>query len=207
MDVHAFIGLVGQYGYGALFFCLWLGIVGLPLPDEAIVMAGGLVTALGLLQPIPAFLVTCCGVISGLTFGYCLGRLLGARGVNRLRARHRWRAPLSTSLRLIRRYGPVAICLSYCFPVVRHLVPYLVGSSGMNYTHYSLYSYSAGCLWTLLYFTLGYWFGDSLASISGVVEQWGWWLLFGLVVVGLGYTMVQGMRGRLHGRCNDLDGG
>ena len=85
MDLDAFIGLVGRYDYGALFVCVWLGTVGLPLPDEAIVMAGGLVTALGLLQPIPAFLVTWCSVVSGLTLGYGLGRLLGARGVDWLR--------------------------------------------------------------------------------------------------------------------------
>lgn len=36
------IALIGDYGYVALFFALWLGIVGMPIPDEVIVMTGGL---------------------------------------------------------------------------------------------------------------------------------------------------------------------
>ena len=41
---------IEQYGYWALFFCLWLGIIGMPIPDEMIVMSGGFVSSLGILS-------------------------------------------------------------------------------------------------------------------------------------------------------------
>lgn len=69
MHYDVLLNLVQQYGYFALFFTLWLGIVGMPIPDEVIVMTGGLVTALGILNPLPAFILTYLGVISGLSLG------------------------------------------------------------------------------------------------------------------------------------------
>lgn len=70
------LNMIQTFGYPALFFALWLGIVGTPIPDEVIVMIGGAVAAHGLLQPIPAFAVTYLGVVSGLSIGYVLGRYM-----------------------------------------------------------------------------------------------------------------------------------
>lgn len=77
MEINELIIYIGNYGYFALFFFLWLGIVGMPIPDEVIVMSGGLVASLGLLNPVPAFFVTYLGVVTGLTLGYVLGLILG----------------------------------------------------------------------------------------------------------------------------------
>ena len=56
----------------------------MPIPDEVIVMTGGLVTALGILNPLPAFILTYLGVISGLSLGHILGHRLGAPVIDRL---------------------------------------------------------------------------------------------------------------------------
>ncbi len=84
MHYDVLLTLIQQYGYMALFFALWMGIVGMPIPDEVIVMTGGFVTDLGILQPIPAFILTYLGVVSGLSFGYILGHRLGAPVLERL---------------------------------------------------------------------------------------------------------------------------
>ena len=55
MELHELLSYIEQYGYWALFFCLWLGIIGMPIPDEMIVMSGGFVSSLGILSIIPAF--------------------------------------------------------------------------------------------------------------------------------------------------------
>jgi membrane-associated protein len=62
--------LISQFGYAALFFALWLGIVGMPIPDEVVVITGGAVSKAGLLQSFPAFIVTYLGVISGFGEAY-----------------------------------------------------------------------------------------------------------------------------------------
>jgi membrane-associated protein len=89
MDVAYLISIIEEYGYAALFFTLWLGIVGLPIPDEVIVMTGGAVTSMDILHPLPAFIMVYLGVISGLSLGYVLGRTLGVSVLDRLR-RKKW---------------------------------------------------------------------------------------------------------------------
>lgn len=73
---------VGQFGYFALFFTLWLGIVGMPIPDEVIVLSAGVLTSMNILEILPAFIATYLGVVSGLSLGYVLGRMLGAPALN-----------------------------------------------------------------------------------------------------------------------------
>lgn len=180
MDVEGVITLVAQYGYGALFFCLWLGIVGMPIPDEVIVMTGGLVSSLHLLKPVPAFFVTYLGVISGLSLGYILGFKIGAPILDRLLKKKNVNKYLSRSYGLIDRYGPYALCISYFFPVIRHLVPYLVGIRRMSYKRYILFSYTTGLIWTLLFFTVGRFFGMYIGEIGKVVHSYAMYVLFTL---------------------------
>ena len=89
MELHELLSYIEQYGYWALFFCLWLGIIGMPIPDEMIVMSGGFVSSLGILSIIPAFLLTYLGVVSGLSLGYILGKIFGTKVLHKLMKKKR----------------------------------------------------------------------------------------------------------------------
>lgn len=89
MELHELLSYIEQYGYWALFFCLWLGIIGMPIPDETIVMSGGFVSSLGILNVIPAFLLTYLGVVSGLSLGFILGKIFGTKVLDKLMKRKR----------------------------------------------------------------------------------------------------------------------
>lgn len=146
MHYEVLLNLIQQYGYPALFFALWLGIVGMPVPDEVVVMTGGFVTGIGILAPIPAFILTYLGVVSGLSLGYILGHRLGAPVLERLVRKKKARKYLGKAREMLNQFGHYALVLSYFFPVIRHLVPYLVGIGKMPYRKYAAYSYSTGFL-------------------------------------------------------------
>ncbi|MBP1931205.1 DedA family protein [Ammoniphilus resinae] len=189
MDASTLIELVHQYGYPALFFCLWLGIVGMPIPDEVIVMTGGFVTTLGLLKPIPSFLVTYAGVASGLSIGYFLGRWLGAPILDRVIKRKNNKYLLKSQL-LIEKYGSLSLFISYFFPVVRHIIPYLVGINKMTFRRYAVISYSTGFLWTLLLFMTGRLFGNYIEEIGTVLHRYGiYFVLVFLVICLIGFFL------------------
>ncbi|GEM_PF-7034818 len=67
MELQDLLGFIEQYGYFALFFSLWLGIIGMPLPDEMIVMSGGFLSSLEKMVVWKSFLLTYLGVVSGLS--------------------------------------------------------------------------------------------------------------------------------------------
>ncbi|MDF9482287.1 DedA family protein [Bacillus cereus] len=179
MELHELLSYIEQYGYWALFFCLWLGIIGMPIPDEMIVMSGGFVSSLGILSVIPAFLLTYLGVVSGLSLGYILGKIFGTKVLDKLVKKKKAKYLLK-SQQMVEKYGHYALVTSYFIPVVRHIVPYLVGMNNMPFKTYALYSYTTGFVWTLVYFVLGALFGQHIESIVAIAIEYG--LYFGVIV-------------------------
>ncbi|MFJ8416792.1 DedA family protein [Bacillus paramycoides] len=180
MELHELLSYIEQYGYWALFFCLWLGIVGMPIPDEMIVMSGGFVSSLGVLSVIPSFVLTYLGVVSGLSLGYILGKVFGAKVLHKLMRKKKAKY-LIKSQEMVEKYGHYALVTSYFIPVVRHIVPYLVGMNNMRFKTYALYSYTTGFVWTLVYFVLGSLFGQHIESIVAIAIEYG--MYFGGIVL------------------------
>lgn len=172
MELHELLSYIERYGYWALFFCLWLGIIGMPIPDEMIVMSGGFVSSLGILNVIPAFLLTYLGVVSGLSLGYILGKIFGTKVLDKLMKKKKVKYVVK-SQEMVEKYGHYALVTSYFIPVVRHVVPYLVGMNNMSFKTYALYSYTTGFLWTLVYFVLGSLFGQHIERIVAVAIEYG----------------------------------
>ncbi|WP_242315134.1 DedA family protein [Bacillus cereus group sp. BfR-BA-01355] len=180
MELNELMSYIEQYGYWALFFCLWLGIIGMPIPDEMIVMSGGLVSSMGILDLIPAFLLTYLGVVSGLSLGYILGKIFGTKILNKLMKKKKTKYLLK-SQEMIAKYGHYTLVISYFIPVVRHIVPYLVGMNNMSFKTYAIYSYVTGFVWTLVYFLLGSIFGKHIEVIVTLATEYG--IYFGGIVI------------------------
>ncbi|MGD8191456.1 DedA family protein [Brevibacillus ginsengisoli] len=186
MSYESLLSLIQQFGYAALFLSLWLGIVGMPIPDEVVVMTGGAVTVNALLHPVPAFLLTYLGVVSGLSLGYVLGRYAGLPVLNKFRRKRGMNKYLEFAETLVQKYGSFALSISYFFPVVRHVMPYVVGAHRMTFRRYALFSYSTGFVWTLLFFLIGRFAGSYAVGLGTLFHEYGMrflWLSFVLVSV------------------------
>ncbi len=195
MDVQTIIGLVSHYGYLALFFCLFLGIVGLPVNDETLVMLAGLTAAQGLLLPLPAFLVTFAGVLSGINIGFVLGRFLGGGLLDWCCARSpRIRRHVQRAQDWLARRGPVFIWLTYYIPGVRHVVPYLVGAGRMPYGRFLLLTLPGALTWTGIFYAAGYLVGENLAGVAALLHRYG--LYAGAVTAILALITWAARRGR-----------
>ncbi|WP_232695753.1 DedA family protein [Brevibacillus daliensis] len=184
MNIDILVPVIEQYGYAALFFMLWLGIVGLPVPDELVVASGGLVAALGYLDPVLAFVVDYLGVVSGLSIGFFLGRFIGPPILARLAKKKKLGPYIERSSALINRYGTYSICISYLLPVVRHVVPYVVAVGGMKFRTYALFAYPTGFVWTLAFYSAGYFFGNHISTIIDLSRRYGF-ILLGIVVAAI----------------------
>jgi membrane-associated protein len=198
MENQAVIDMVLQLGYPALFFSLWLGIVGMPIPDEVIVMTAGITTSLGYLRVFPAFLLTYFGVVSGLSLGFVLGRTMGVRVLDRLRKRKGLAPHILRAEKLIDRYGNFALCISYFLPVVRHVVPYLVGIGNMRFRRYAMFSYTTGFVWTLLFFLTGHLLGNNATDLGETVSQSVMYAAIGILLIWFGVWFFRNRKASLH---------
>ncbi|NQX66156.1 DedA family protein [Paenibacillus alba] len=186
MNYETLLSLIQQYGYAALFLALWLGIVGIPIPDEVVVMTSGAVTVNALLLPLPAFILTYLGVCSGLSLGYVLGKYVGSPVLAKLQRKKKMEKYLLFSETLVRKYGNFGICISYFVPIIRHVMPYVVGSHKITFKQYALYSYTTGLVWTFLYFMIGRYIGDHAWEAGNLIYQYSLrfiWVPFVILVV------------------------
>jgi membrane protein DedA with SNARE-associated domain len=194
MTYDILLNMIQTFGYPALFFALWLGIVGTPIPDEVIVMTGGAVAAHGFLHPIPAFAVTYLGVVSGLSIGYVIGRYAGTPVLDRIRRKKKMSKYMDISERLIQKYGAFALFFSYFFPIVRHVLPYIAGASRMPYGKYALYSYTTGLIWTAIFFMAGQTLGSHIQEAGAVIHHYGLVVLLIVLAAGAVWGIIKYIR-------------
>lgn len=183
MSLEMLTDSVSQFGYPALFFALWLGIVGMPIPDELIVLSAGVLASTGILHVVPAFIATYLGVVSGLSLGYVLGRTLGAPALDWVARKKGMNKYVERAQSLLERYGSHALCISYFLPVVRHVIPYLVGIGKMTFRRYALFSYTTGLVWTLVLFSAGYIMGNNAAYLDTFLGLFNKGMVAGVIIL------------------------
>src|SRR3954465_9757704 len=77
------LGWLSQYGYFGLFAMLVLGVGGLPIPDETILVFCGYLISRGRFHPATTYAVALAGAASGISISYLIGRTIGAPAVER----------------------------------------------------------------------------------------------------------------------------
>src|SRR5438132_10866432 len=77
------LGWVTQYGAISLFFLMMLGIIGLPIPDETLLVFSGYLIQKGTLHPVSTFSMAFLGSVCGITVSYLLGRVYGHKLIHK----------------------------------------------------------------------------------------------------------------------------
>lgn len=183
------LSIIEQVGYVALFLVLCLGLIGLPIPNEAVVMTGGALSAADALDPVPAYIMTFLGICSAMTFGYSIGRFSGAKLSNWFRRKKNISKFLDKSEELSDKYGGYALSISLCFPFLRHVTPYVMGLNRMKFMRFMLFAYPSAFVWTLFYFILGSFVGDKVQDLSNEISSYGTWILIVLCIVAAGFVV------------------
>lgn len=191
MDWTILIPYIKEYGYIALYLILWIGFFGFPVPNEVIVMTSGLVANKSMLHPVVTFIVTYLGVISSLTTLYCLGRF--GNKLHKTKGKVH-KSKLRNAKKMIENHGPFSLVLSYYFPTARHLIPLLLGTNKYPLNTFILYSFSNAFIWTLIYFFVGYEFGQYIHVIGTTVYRYGWYGLGIIVLSGIFVYLIKSLK-------------
>ncbi|WP_138751460.1 DedA family protein [Paenibacillus sinopodophylli] len=181
--------IIDEIGYFALFLVLCLGLIGLPIPNEAVVMTGGALSDSGLLMPIPAFIMTCLGICSAMTFGYSIVRFAGSKLSNWFSSKKNIGKFVEKAEQLSERYGGYAIGLSLCLPFLRHVTPYVMGMNRMPFKRFALFAYPSAFVWTLIYFVIGSFVGDQVQDLADHIYKYGLWIIYGLAAILLAFIV------------------
>jgi len=164
---------VAAHGYGALFLLLALGIVGLPIPDETLLVFTGYLIFRGKLHPAGALAVALAGTWTGISLSYVLGRTLGHEAVHRFgKYIHVTEKRLHKVHRWFDRIGHWALFVGYYIAGVRHFTALVAGTSKLEVRTFMAYAWSGGALWVTTFLTLGYYLGEDWRQVAELVHRY-----------------------------------
>jgi len=163
---------LSHYGYLGVFLLLMVGIVGLPIPDEVVLMFAGYLIFKGYFHPLPTAATAILGTYCGITVSYGLGRFLGYYFLQKYGDYlHISMKRLARTKSWFHRVGKWAIFFGYFFMGVRHLTALTAGASRVRYRVFAPFAYAGGFLWALSYIGLGYYLGEEFPKLSPELRQ------------------------------------
>jgi membrane protein DedA with SNARE-associated domain len=181
---------VTNYGYFAIFIAMMFGIIGLPIPDETILVFTGYLSTRAQLRFELVLASGYAGAISGITASYLIGRYLGygflhkyGRWIHlndeKLQQLHNW----------YEKYGGWTLVFGYYIAGVRHFSAIVAGTSRLEYPRFALFAYPSAILWVTVFVILGRVLGDHWQEAVRVVHEEVMRISIGLVLVAAAWLL------------------
>jgi membrane protein DedA with SNARE-associated domain len=177
-----------QYGYLGLFALLVLGIVGLPIPNETLLVFSGYLISRGRFHPILTFVTAFLGSICGISFSYLIGRTLGRN------VAVRFGKPFGITHKQLDRVhlwfqktGEWFLAFGYFIPGVRHVTALVAGISHLNFMAFALFAWSGALVWVAAFLSLGYFVGENWQQAVGFIEKYTYLVVVLAGLIAFGY--------------------
>ncbi len=176
---------ISHYGALVLFPLLMLGIFGLPVPDETLLMLTGYLSYRGDVNLPGSFVSALLGSLCGITLSFVIGRTGGKRLLRRYAPfLHMNEERIDRIHGWFEHLGRWALFFGYFLPGIRHVTAFVAGTYRLEYPAFALSAYTGGLVWVGTFLSIGYFAGRGW-------EQWGHrvhvYILIGTgVLLGLG---------------------
>ncbi|MGF7046986.1 membrane protein DedA with SNARE-associated domain [Paenibacillus sp. DS2015] len=152
--------LINQYGYLIFYLAFSLGPFGIPIPNEVTILTGATLSHMGVINPWLTYFCVLSGLLTAFTLSYFAGKFFGQKLKNKFQKNRNFQR----AEQILTKRGNTAMYIGMFIPVVRYIIPMLMGLSGASYKRFALISYSSALGWTLIFFSAGTFFGDHFRS-------------------------------------------
>jgi len=187
---------ITHYGYGAIFLLLMLGVVGLPVPDETLLVFCGYLISKGTMHAVPAWFSALAGSWCGISLSYTIGRTLGLGVVHRYgKYLHITEERLNRVHQWFDRIGHWALFAGYYIAGLRHFTAIVAGTSKLPFPTFASYAWSGGLLWVSTFLTVGYYLGENWRQVAEAIHHYLLYVSIGLLVVVAVYYVVKRRKG------------
>jgi undecaprenyl-diphosphatase len=144
---------------------------GLAVPGETAVVLGGVVAFQGRIPVAAMCAAASLGAIVGDSVGFYLGRRLGTRVLSGKLGQMVGRNRVESTMNRIRAGGIKAVVLGRFVGVLRAVMPFAAGSSGMAYGRFVVASVIGGTAWGTGFTLLGFAAGNSWRRVEHYVGR------------------------------------
>jgi membrane protein DedA with SNARE-associated domain len=197
MTEQAVVRWITDYGYFGIFFLLIFGILGLPVPDEWLLVISGYLAFKNVLGFIPTIGVAVFGSAFGLTMSYVLGRTSGSFIVRRY---GHWFSiddeKIQRAQNWFHNLGRWMLVVGPFVPGVRNLMGYIAGASKLRLHVFARFAYVGALISSVTFVTFGYAVGRHL--------PWGYSRIALVAVAGAAVFTMSGLPVRIALRIKNI---
>ncbi len=160
-------GLIGSYGYLAVFVLMLLENSSLPVPSEVVLPLAGFFAAKGALSFFLALCAALAGSIGGIAIDYAIGYYVGKDIVYKhLRYLRVKKADLDAFDAWFGRNALIAVFMSRLMPVVRTVISFPAGFARMPMKEFFAYSIAGSFVWDIVLMYFGFY---ALSASNAVI--------------------------------------
>lgn len=139
-------------------------LFGILFPGDSLLFAAGLLSATGILMPLPLVLTVIVAAILGDSVGYWFGKNVGTNLFTRKNTLLFKQEYLKRTQLFYEKYGGRAVVLARFVPIVRTMAPILAGVGSMPYGRFLTYNAIGGVLWGAGMVMLGFFLGSLIPN-------------------------------------------
>lgn len=186
-----------RYGYAAIGVLVGLEGIGIPLPGQLILIAGGIYAASGHLTLVPVLVAGLLAAMGGDNAGYAIGRYGGRELVLRF-GPYVLLTPdrLAKAERFFARRGHLVVSLGRFVDGLRQASGIAAGLARMNWRRYLAYNALGSAVWVAVWVLAGYLAGNHIETLYAAFQRYGVYLLATCAAVAFAVVAGLAMRRR-----------
>jgi membrane protein DedA with SNARE-associated domain len=168
---------LSTWGYLGVFICVFIGNVGIPIPEETVLLAAGFLAGRHSMDLRTLYAV---GIVSA-SVGDCAGFLVGRTGgkplLEQLAQKYRFARQHYDRLQtFFQEHGNKAVFLARFVAGARSMAGPMAGATGMPFWRFLGWNLLGACIWCPVVITVGYFLGNELDWVAGMAHRAGYWI-------------------------------
>jgi len=173
-------------GYTGIFICIFVGNVGIPVPEETVLLAAGFLTARDILDFRVVVLVSIVSAVVGDNFGYLAGRIGGRRLLDRLASGFEFvRRRFERFKVFFHQHGNKTVFFARFIAGLRFMAGPMAGSAGMPFWHFFGWNVLGAVVWCTTMVLIGHIIGDQWDLVALLIHRAGHWATAAILLVVL----------------------
>jgi membrane protein DedA with SNARE-associated domain len=178
--------IITTWGYFGIFICVYIGNLGVPVPEETVVLAAGFLAGQHILDLRLVYLVVVLSAVAGDSSGYLIGRTGGQKLLERLSrtfafVHHRYDRFRS----FFDAHGSKAVFMARFITGFRFMAGPMAGAAGMRFSRFLQWNVLGAVVWCFIMVTIGYLVGDELDRILQITHTAGRWIAIALFLIAV----------------------
>jgi membrane protein DedA with SNARE-associated domain len=175
---------LAAWGYLGIFICVFAGNVGIPLPEETVILVAGFLAGRDILDLKTVYAVVVLSAVAGDCCGYLLGCTGGQRLLERLAANFDFVRKRYDRLQLFfRMHGSKAVFMARFVTGARFMSGPMAGAAGMRFWQFLGWNLFGALIWCPLIVTIGYLVSDELWLVVRMTRLASYWLALGVALL------------------------